>query len=188
MTTTNDSSDYIGVNDYSGTNSPDVAADGTAVASGSEQNFEFSDGDGQLDLVFETVDVSGYTDRTFSLDYWIYDTGYESTDLFSITLSDGAGSSYTALSFSETDLESNVSADDGTANWNHFSLDLEDLIATYGLGEDLILTISVDTNAGSENIFIDNVAVEGSPVPVPAAVWLLGSGLLGLIGIRRRNA
>jgi hypothetical protein len=25
-----------------------------------------------------------------------------------------------------------------------------------------------------------------SPVPVPAAVWLLGTGLLGLIGIRRR--
>ena len=25
-------------------------------------------------------------------------------------------------------------------------------------------------------------------VPVPAAVWLLGSGLLGLIGIRRRNS
>jgi hypothetical protein len=27
-----------------------------------------------------------------------------------------------------------------------------------------------------------------SAVPVPAAVWLLGSGLLGLIGIRRRNS
>ena len=26
-----------------------------------------------------------------------------------------------------------------------------------------------------------------SPVPVPAAVWLLGSGLLGLVGMRRRN-
>ncbi len=26
-----------------------------------------------------------------------------------------------------------------------------------------------------------------SPVPVPAAVWLLGSGLLGLVGLRRRN-
>jgi hypothetical protein len=26
-----------------------------------------------------------------------------------------------------------------------------------------------------------------SPVPIPAAVWLLGSGLLGLVGIRRRN-
>lgn len=26
------------------------------------------------------------------------------------------------------------------------------------------------------------------PVPVPAAAWLLGSGLLGLIGIRRKNS
>jgi hypothetical protein len=26
-----------------------------------------------------------------------------------------------------------------------------------------------------------------SPVPVPAAVWLLGSGLIGLVGIRRRS-
>jgi len=28
--------------------------------------------------------------------------------------------------------------------------------------------------------------LDGSPVPVPAAVWLLGSGLLGLFGIRRK--
>lgn len=27
-----------------------------------------------------------------------------------------------------------------------------------------------------------------APVPVPAAAWLLGSGVLGLIGLRRRNA
>jgi hypothetical protein len=27
-----------------------------------------------------------------------------------------------------------------------------------------------------------------NPVPVPAAAWLLGSGVLGLIGLRRRNA
>ncbi|PID72447.1 MAG: hypothetical protein CSB34_02210 [Desulfobulbus propionicus] len=34
---------------------------------------------------------------------------------------------------------------------------------------------------------VDNVVVEDtSPVPVPGAVWLLGSGLLGLAGARRR--
>jgi len=33
--------------------------------------------------------------------------------------------------------------------------------------------------------FIDDV--ELNPVPIPGAVWLLGSGLLGLIGIRRRK-
>ena len=31
------------------------------------------------------------------------------------------------------------------------------------------------------------MAPETSPVPVPAAVWLLGSGLIGLAGLRRRS-
>jgi autotransporter-associated beta strand protein len=32
----------------------------------------------------------------------------------------------------------------------------------------------------------NNITVTGSPVPVPGAVWLLGSGLLGLLGLRRK--
>lgn len=30
--------------------------------------------------------------------------------------------------------------------------------------------------------------VDAAPVPIPAAAWLLGSGLLGLVGVRRRKA
>lgn len=44
---------------------------------------------------------------------------------------------------------------------------------------------------GTIRLYADGSAVlnpTSNPVPVPAAVWLLGSGLLGLIGIRRRNA
>ena len=34
---------------------------------------------------------------------------------------------------------------------------------------------------------LDNVRVSVAPIPIPAAVWLFGSGLLGLIGVARRK-
>lgn len=40
----------------------------------------------------------------------------------------------------------------------------------------------------NEDIYFDNFTAEAeaSAVPVPAAVWLLGSGLVGLLGVRRK--
>jgi hypothetical protein len=45
------------------------------------------------------------------------------------------------------------------------------------------------TNSGSRNRSFDEIVfyADFSPVPVPAAVWLFGSGLLGLIGVARRK-
>ena len=40
---------------------------------------------------------------------------------------------------------------------------------------------------GDESWGLDNVHVAVAPVPVPPAVWLFGSGLLGLIGMARRK-
>ena len=39
----------------------------------------------------------------------------------------------------------------------------------------------------SSGRFYDNVNFDVAPVPVPAAVWLFGSGLLGLVGVARRK-
>jgi hypothetical protein len=48
----------------------------------------------------------------------------------------------------------------------------------------------VDPYSGEQTngraFFIDSVEARTAAVPVPAAVWLLGSGLLGLVGLRRR--
>ena len=44
-------------------------------------------------------------------------------------------------------------------------------------------------NMGTLQVQADGSTVlNPSAVPIPGAVWLLGSGLLGLIGVRRRNA
>lgn len=42
--------------------------------------------------------------------------------------------------------------------------------------------------SGSYGYFgADNIEVTGNPVPIPGAVWLLGSGLIGLVGLGRRK-
>ena len=52
---------------------------------------------------------------------------------------------------------------------------------TFGFG-------AVATGDNGSGIFYDNlVFAEVSQVPVPAAVWLFGSGLLGLVGVARRR-
>ncbi|MEW6219691.1 MAG: hypothetical protein AB1634_09205 [Thermodesulfobacteriota bacterium] len=44
--------------------------------------------------------------------------------------------------------------------------------------------VSVDVRGG--NVLIANGQIWHQCVPLPGAVWLLGSGLLGLVGLRRR--
>jgi len=43
-------------------------------------------------------------------------------------------------------------------------------------------------DAGGNRISGNTLAVDLAPIPVPAAVWLFGSGLLGLAGVARRRA
>jgi hypothetical protein len=54
---------------------------------------------------------------------------------------------------------------------------------------DLVLNFSAAGLQGiaDESWGLDNVRVDVSAVPVPAAAWLFGSGLLGLIGVARRK-
>jgi hypothetical protein len=46
-----------------------------------------------------------------------------------------------------------------------------------------LFSTAAHTGYGFGSIQVD---VSAAPVPIPAAVWLLGSGLIGLVGIRRR--
>ena len=173
-----ESGDFIGVNSFTGSNSPDVDPDGNDYSSSGFHNYEFNDGDGALLLVFEPVNLTNYTNRSLTVNYWINETGYEADDRFIIAVDDGTNI-VSLLDFGETELEANTSVDDGTANWNTLTVDLDNLI-NQGFGEQVALTIAVDNNAAAENIFVDNILFESDENMIDDDITLIseiqGSG------------
>lgn len=70
-----------------------------------------------------------------------------------------------------------------------------DLLAYYGLApspfEGALTLLFGSVNAGVGEVFTSTSVFSGSvantPVPLPAAVWLFGSGVVALVGFARRN-
>jgi hypothetical protein len=85
-----------------------------------------------------------------------------------------------------TDFHSNKTPTD---YWGWFALgDSADGItwtANAGIGGNLIDGWFFGINSDKDNWTL--ATLDTPAVPIPAAVWLLGSGLLGLVGIRRRQ-
>ena len=68
---------------------------------------------------------------------------------------------------------------DGTTTWVGGEVNFG---SVFTVPESNFYAITFDGFGGFE------VVVDVSPVPVPAAVWLFGSGLIGLVGVARRKA
>ena len=96
---------------------------------------------------------------------------------------DGGGTSKAEILFGGGPLFPN-------ASWTNYST-----TATTGsdVNGGVTLQLKVDCGANPScvsDVYFDNVSVTAdvSAVPVPAAAWLFGSGLLGLVGVARRKA
>ncbi len=51
-----------------------------------------------------------------------------------------------------------------------------------------LTNLGMEIKTGADYTQIADASCGGSPVPIPGAVWLLGSGLAGFIGLRRKNS
>jgi hypothetical protein len=69
------------------------------------------------------------------------------------------------------------------------------LLKYFGIDESTNFTflsflIGIDTVTNSNGInsyYVNSVDISNTATPIPGAIWLLGSGLVGLVGIRRRR-
>lgn len=73
---------------------------------------------------------------------------------------------------------------DITSNWSP-STDLSDnylsLILTFDSANDSVDFTS--SEGGVNNLYLE---IQAEPIPIPGAVWLLGSGLIGIAGVRKK--
>lgn len=78
--------------------------------------------------------------------------------------------------------------------WHHFELDTLSLLSQITINQSQIVKTQMQFNVYSSTwpnptvtaeLWVDNFGI--SPVPVPAAVWLFGTALIGLVGFSKRR-
>ncbi len=155
--------DFVGATNFTGT--VGSFTDGL-------QGYELQDADGLMGVQFDTVSAVSFTDVT--LDLFVQETGWESDDSIRIfAIVDGG---------LEVDILNTIGSDvDDLAiegSWLNLSLDL----SAY---TEATLVVELESNSGSESIYLDNIVFNGT-IPTPGSVALLAMG--GLVGARRRRA
>jgi hypothetical protein len=151
-------------------------------------------------------DLSGYTNLTATLSFIWHDDdnlNYANGNIYSDSKNSDTsdriilGSTYppypdlATVSLDGTTVFSNVEvgASDYTTDPSTYVYTLTDLSMLND--DELAFTVSAMKDGPARTDFVlDSIhlSIESpSAVPVPAAVWLLGSGLLGLMGIRRKR-
>ena len=128
-----------------------------------------------------SISTNGTSIHTASPGILAYDFTFGDADSLSLPFAFGENKDGSTLEvFFEGTLLGSVNGDDYTLDELAFmTLDITNLKGQSGLLEFIINT----TGPNSANVYIP----DSFAVPVPAAVWLFSSGLLGLIGVARRK-
>jgi hypothetical protein len=144
---------------------------GTGNCAAADANLYYSEYNDKLSY---TIDINGYTglQMTLNVGYWEGDYGDSNAVGYILGYVDGAAVSTTIDFFSQ---------DWPDGDSQPYDLSFADGASTL----DLTFQFVSDYDGW---FMVDNIEITGNPVPVPAAVWLLGSGIVSLAALRRRSA
>ena len=157
--------DFVGVTDFTGT--VGAYTDGT-------QGFQMSDPDGLMGICIDPVALAGPDPMAVSLDLYLQSTGWETDDSVRVWVEVDGGVEIDLLNTIGFDIDDEFGDLEGV--WTTLSADLSGYTTA-------TLYAELDSNSGSESIYLDNVVF--ATVPGPGALALFG--LAGLVSRRRHR-
>lgn len=157
----------------------------------------------QANTISTSVDIgTGYGETVQYVDFHVTDNGF-----FNITASEPSGSGvdpYMILFYNPVSYFTGIEADDNDGSGNNAFIDRNLSVGSYVLAlSTSVLSLSEAVNGYNPavNRYTDgwlNVSISSkdgtatfdkpSAVPVPAAAWLFGTGLIGFAGMRKRKS
>ena len=157
-------------------------------------DFQYNPGSGSSSYT-TTLDISGVTGGTLSDPSTVFTAGNVSGELPStVTITDNNISQLNEY-FHNFTYGSNLSfnltfASDPTTNSSLYFSMFQDAAGTVAAltSDPNGYAAIINMNGAAAPAVTNNITVQNdvTPTPIPAAAWLLGSGLMGLAGIRRR--
>jgi hypothetical protein len=66
-----------------------------------------------------------------------------------------------------------------TGDWQYIYVPINEISST--------ITINVFDITSDSSVWLDDIEIGASSVPIPGAIWLLGSGIFGLAGFRQKR-
>lgn len=166
-----------------------TAIDGWVIGAGGVNLWTDYKGTGNhvIDIIADIPDVDGSLSQTFSTvanqQYIItFDlSGSNNPDLTSVN-NPIKEMDVSVLGSDSTSVLTVITLIENTSGWNGDFIPISfDFVAD---GSQSTIEF-LGFNSGWNGFYIDNVNI--SAVPIPAAVWLFGSGLIGVIGLARRK-
>ena len=135
--------------------------------------------------IYQDVEL-GETDKylNFAYNFWTYDEAPFDNPGFMVAINGKA-----VFSIAAGDIGDDVLGNLDFTGWTLISIPVEQYY-----DPDRPASIMISFNAGNtgdnqypSGVFIDAVSVTESPVPVPTTILLLGSGLVAMIGLRKKT-